>query len=100
ATEDFVGADAAVEGTLGGGIAVLGETQRTAAREERVLLLETDPHVALGAAGVEDLAELGALVGRVGGGAVGAEDFAEDQEVAFAADGVFDRADRLQNAVG
>ncbi len=84
-------AHARVVGALGGGIATLGEPERTTVLEKEVFLLETEP-------GVRVVEDRGAGVGNVGS-AVGVVDFAHDEHAVLAR-GIEIHGDGLQHAVG
>ena len=98
ATDSLGRADAAVVRTLGRGLTLLAEAVGTAALEQGVLLLETEP----GLLALELLLGLHGGSARVGlvGRAIGVVDLGEHQQVLAAADWVRAAEHRLEHAVG
>lgn len=97
ATEDLLGADAAVVAALRGREAALGEAERARALEEGVLLLDAEDRLLSGEL-LGDRAQQGAGVRDVRR-AVDLVDLAQDEDVVAATDRVREGRDRLKNAV-
>src|SRR5579862_4723887 len=95
---DVVGSHAAVVRTLRRGVAgMLGESQRTAALEERVLLLEAEQRILIGVL-VRDRDQLASAVGGVGGH-VGKKNLAQHKQIVPTPNRVRAGEHRLQDTI-